>query len=160
VKLWLDDMRPCPDKTWTHCVSARGAMIAMAECSEGSEVFEQASLDHDLGPGDGDGMEVVEWMVKARLWPLLKPTVHSANWHAAKNMKALIDRAGPYRDGQRTFISEEPQVHPGAGYFDNSIGTHMICPDVACCRCTCPGCMYEWRAAGKPTETDCEIHIK
>lgn len=157
MKIWLDDVRPRPDDSWTHCYSAGEAIMQM-----GLNEVEEASLDHDLGPGDGTGMDVVEWIVKTRRWPLKKPRVHSANFHAAKDMQALIDRAGPYRDGIRAFIRPplSPPLHPVIYNQKTPDGTHMLCPDVACCRCACPGCMYEWKAAGKPTESDCEIHIR
>lgn len=158
MKLYLDDVRPLPDSSWTLALTAGDAILAILAIKS-PDIFEAASLDHDLGLNDGNGMDVVEWMVKTRNWPLQKPTVHSANFHAAKDMRALIDRTGPYRaDGTRGFIKKAPRLHPTI--YNDGHGSHMICPDTACCHCPCPGCMYEWRAAGKPTESDCEVHLE
>lgn len=146
MKLWLDDERPVPDETWTAAYTAKEAMLLASQ----HDIVE-ASLDHD----GCDGMDFVEWMVKTRRWPQTKPRVHSSNFWGGGRMRQLIERAGPYNDAgiRKHQVAAERLVHA-----DTRLGTHYDCPDTACCRCACLGCMLEWKASGRPTDTDCEIH--
>jgi hypothetical protein len=152
MKLWLDDERPAPGPEWTVATTSGAAILAVMAAIRKFEVFEACSLDHDLADKQ-TGMDFVDWLAKTRTWPLMKPTVHSANFWGAKNMKALIDRAGPYVDGRRTSESKSRLVHP-----NTRLGTHPDCPDPACCSCACPGCMTDWKATGKPLQQDCGVH--
>jgi hypothetical protein len=99
VKLFLDDVRDPPDRSWTHVRSVREAKALLAI---GNVAF--ASLDHDLGmfevePGVYDedrsaptGYELCVWMAETGLWPKEKPTVHSQNPVGAAAMRQCIER--------------------------------------------------------------------
>ena len=158
-KLYLDDERPCPEG-WTYAQTLNEAVVAAS-----LTVFDEMSLDHDLGLHNGTGYEFVEWLAKTRRWPLRKPVVHSANPWGAKRMQELIDRCGPYHPatGLRTTAvpgHAEAAARVRAGHNDARPvpGTHRECPDPACCPCWCPGCVVEWRQAGRPMPEDCLIH--
>lgn len=61
MKVWLDDVRPPPDDTWTVAKTAKEC-IRLLDTNSGA--VELCSLDHDLGsekPGE-DGYEVLRWI--------------------------------------------------------------------------------------------------
>lgn len=154
-KLYLDDCRD-PYDGWVLARNAREAMYLIA--LEGAPA--QASLDHDLND-NLTGLDFVEWMVKTGKWPWKRPVVHSANPIGAAAMRALIDRAGPYR-GEGVFVTvpglhnvRDDDLHPGE-LKTTVLGTHRECLCPACCRCACPGCMEAWRQAAKPLRRDCK----
>jgi hypothetical protein len=96
MKLWLDDIRPCPEG-YTHARSVNEAirLLEQHEC-------EYASLDHDLGEfseDGGDGFKVVLWMAEHDRWPTSGICVHSANPPGMMRMLADVDRYGPYPPG-------------------------------------------------------------
>jgi len=55
-RLWLDDVRP-PPPGWTWAKTARWAISELYNQS-----YDMVSLDHDLGPGDGNGGEVLRFL--------------------------------------------------------------------------------------------------
>lgn len=105
IRLWLDDVRPAPEG-WTWAKSAREAIEILDR-----ETVQECSLDFDLwhvhfgeGPlatvewqaGCPKGIAVVEHMRRSGRWPKTKPRVHSANPDGAAEMRAAIDKYGPY----------------------------------------------------------------
>lgn len=63
MKLWLDDVRSCPEG-WELALSVNSAIKLILEAGDG---FEFASLDHDLGDyssDGGDGVKLTSWMVR------------------------------------------------------------------------------------------------
>jgi hypothetical protein len=100
VKIFLDDIREPPDDSWTVCRSAQQARELILDCDHR---IEGMSFDHDLGDDeDGTGYDVVLWMAELNeigfrnIWPLKKPTIHSANPVGRDRMAGVIDRYGPY----------------------------------------------------------------
>lgn len=80
MKIWLDDLRPTPDQTWTLVRTPKEA-ISLLESGE----VQLISFDHDLG-FDGEremtGYEVLLWVEEAVAVRGFKPPemrVHSAN---------------------------------------------------------------------------------
>ena len=80
MKIWLDDLRPTPDQTWTLIKTPKEA-IALLESGE----VRLIRFDHDLG-FDGEremtGYEVLLWIEEAVALRGFKPPemrVHSAN---------------------------------------------------------------------------------
>lgn len=57
MKLWVDDEREPPDRTWLIARSVRAATELLRTWSHG---ITHLSLDHDLG--DHDGYSLVTWM--------------------------------------------------------------------------------------------------
>jgi len=93
TKLWLDDIRPCPDN-WVHAKSVREAIRILE-----TGTVTHASLDHDLGEfayDGGDGTALVDYMAESGNFPTVAIRVHSANPVGRSNMLSTIDRYGPY----------------------------------------------------------------
>ena len=90
MKLWVDDERPAPDATW---VVATTSEEAISRLSAMADVFEEVSLDHDLG-GDDTGMKVVDWMASWGFWPKVV-TIHTANPPARDRMLAAVNAEAP-----------------------------------------------------------------
>jgi hypothetical protein len=108
VRLFLDDIRLPPDDTWTVCRTAeeaRGLLLAGP--------IDVATLDHDLGecdecvntfPARGyplvtdtcrhkmNGLQLLEWMRGAGVWPRQKPSVHSLSEKGRPAMVAFIEQ--------------------------------------------------------------------
>jgi hypothetical protein len=59
------------------------------------------SLDHDLGDHEPSGKALVMLMVEGNKWPLYKPQVHSQNPYGRLVMLDLIERYGPYDEGNK-----------------------------------------------------------
>lgn len=96
MKLWLDDVRPVPDSTWTLFHSVKN-LVEFLQAVVVEEI-EEISLDHDLGDyadQGGDGYYAVLWMAEHNQWPKTF-TVHSANEVGARRMLGVADRYGPY----------------------------------------------------------------
>ena len=103
MKLWLDDIRPAPEG-WVWAVSVDKAIYFITS----SNLFEEASLDHDLGDyanEGGNGVQLTDWMAEKNIWPENKIRVHSANPVGVKTMLATIDTYGPYSQGYGTIRS-------------------------------------------------------
>lgn len=108
VKLWLDDIRPAPDNTWTVAKTAKEAMDILS-----MEDVDVADLDHDLGicdsclgsngmdrpdcPCSMTGYDVVKFMAENNIWPKHGTYVHSMNPVGRQNMLEVIKRySGEY----------------------------------------------------------------
>lgn len=118
LKLYLDDIRPTPEG-WTHCFKVEevqeylktrpveymsldhdlGASYLCSncydlakdwrECSQTGCTCECHKTDPQIFPS---GYDLVKWMAEHDLWPINKPTIHSANPAGRVNMQATIDR--------------------------------------------------------------------
>lgn len=107
MKLYLDDIRPCPEG-WTYAQTVSEAVSQVEACLARGETWTHASLDHDLAeehyrisrdgspPHTGTGLDFVDWMIERNMWPEHPPRVHSMNPDGAKRMKQAIVRYGPY----------------------------------------------------------------
>lgn len=116
MNLWLDDVRDpakfgCIGWTWVKTVDAAKAALATGDVVK-------CSLDHDLGACPvclggkteaqwldehdyqsmpncnhfGTGYDLVCWMEETGIWPVERPTVHSANPVGVRRMRAVIDQ--------------------------------------------------------------------
>jgi hypothetical protein len=94
VKLWVDDLRPPPDETWTWAVDSFDALQNLAfSASDGEEGVAEISLDHDLGGADTT-RPVVLWMAEHNRWPSIV-RVHSMNVVGVEWLEGMINRYGP-----------------------------------------------------------------
>ena len=93
-KLFLDDIRPPPDGSWTVARSVRAAWHHITEYGLPIEM----SLDHDLGEGhDADAPVLLHAMINGYLdgdvqflnVKLIKFNVHSANPQGVENLQGL-----------------------------------------------------------------------
>lgn len=58
----------------------------------------EASLDYDLGEGDGpEGYDQLLWMAEHDAWLTEGMSVHSSNPPGSERLRRLIERYGPYR---------------------------------------------------------------
>lgn len=92
MRLFLDDLRPCPDG-WTL---ARTVAEAQAVLVTNRGAVTHASLDNDLGPGTPEGRALCAFMAENDLWPAKGIRVHSSNAPAALAMLDAIRFDGPY----------------------------------------------------------------
>lgn len=110
MKLWLDDERPEPEG-WTRAKNVAEAVAQVIAAAMRNEVWEAASLDHDLAAEHYEtdwvaeygmygntrgreltGLDFVDWMINTKTWPLNKPVVHSMNPVGRDRMRKAIDR--------------------------------------------------------------------
>lgn len=91
-KLFIDDLRQSPDKTWVLVRSSAEAIAWLSNYGCPDVV----SFDHDLG-GEDTAMQVVHWMIGtdmdadgAFIPADFSFTVHSANPVGRENIKGLL----------------------------------------------------------------------
>lgn len=115
MKLWIDDIRNPPDRTWNVC---RTVPEAKEYLNTGVDKIEEMSIDHDMGttgiivgpcfdckenPASMDdcpfcnsmmptGYDLICWMEENDIWPKNPPRVHSQNVVGKKNMELAINR--------------------------------------------------------------------
>ena len=95
MKIWLDDIRPAPDNTWT--VARTPDDFRLLLCFPGR--IEAVSFDHDLGSFvDGEettGSHCATWLTEQCVSDGYVPvwTVHSANPAGAENIAAKMRSA-------------------------------------------------------------------
>ncbi|GBF17613.1 hypothetical protein Br6_05020 [Rhodococcus sp. Br-6] len=92
IRLWVDDLRPAPDR-WLHVTTSAQAISVLRT----GRVVE-LSLDHDLG-GDETAVPVVDWMAEHGVWPAIV-RVHTDNPAGRNRLKGTIIRYHP-TDGYR-----------------------------------------------------------
>lgn len=87
MKLWVDDIRPAPDETWTVAHNYDAAIFWLAQRG-----IKLVSLDHDLGE-DRTGYDIVcaieRWMIEGDYKPPAID-VHSANPVGRRNIMAAV----------------------------------------------------------------------
>jgi hypothetical protein len=89
-RVWLDDVRPPPDDTWTWARTVED-VIALIDRGDVGDL----SLDHEVGEGEREGREVCLWMAEHDTWPAATIAVHSANPVGVDYMCGVIERYGP-----------------------------------------------------------------
>lgn len=95
MKIWVDDIRPPPDDTWTWLYTSKEAVLYLGTVKGNvdkglpNEIFEM-SLDHDLG-GDDTTRPIVLWMCENDFWPV-EVVVHSANPVGREWLEGMIER--------------------------------------------------------------------
>lgn len=94
LKLYLDDVRPCPDG-WRL---ARSFDEAVGILTNHHGTFD-VSLDHDLGNDDYDGTSLVKWFISAGRFPD-DAQIHSANPVGRKNLTFDLAHMRRYQDAQ------------------------------------------------------------
>ena len=96
MKLWLDDTRPAPDG-WLW---VKTAPEAITQLKLKANIFDEVSLDHDLGPMEaGTGYDVAVFIEKGAFDKTLAPfkwTIHSGNPVGAYRMETALYGADRY----------------------------------------------------------------
>lgn len=98
IDLYVDDTRTCHLRGYYHAKTAEEALDVLR-----SQSVNNASFDHDLGPGM-NGYQLVLYLAERsedpdfpmNYWPKNKPMIHSANPVGRENMESVIERYGPY----------------------------------------------------------------
>lgn len=93
TKLFLDDIRPAPDATWTIARSYDEAVAIV----DAYGFPDTVSFDHDLGEDTMTGVSFARFLVDLDLDKATMPasftyTVHSANPVGRDNIVGLLDR--------------------------------------------------------------------
>lgn len=90
MKIYLDDLREVPDKSWTLVRTPQEAFKLIM-----SGQVELASLDHDLGSGQPTGYDVLKWIEEEVFNNNFVPPafqIHTANPVGRRNMYAVIKK--------------------------------------------------------------------
>lgn len=89
IRLWLDDLREMPPE---YTIWVKTAQEAIDILKTGKVV--SASLDHDLGEGNGTGYDVAKFIEReAANLPPIKLQIHSCNPVGIQNMKVALQNA-------------------------------------------------------------------
>jgi hypothetical protein len=93
VKLYVDDLRPCP-QGWDLARNFHEAIVMLS-----SENYDEVSLDHDIASFYGNkemtGRDILNWLIARKLDGMHTPSVvrvHSANPVGCATMEADIQR--------------------------------------------------------------------
>lgn len=109
MKLWIDDIRPAPEKGVIWCKSVNEAKDFIQKWENHSKIWENVSgltqecierkttllidLDHDAGDyvsDGGDYIKLLDWLEETgRNYPI---RIHSMNPVGVQNMRAIIKR--------------------------------------------------------------------
>lgn len=108
MKLWIDDVRPAPDK-YIWCQSVNDAKEYILHCEymnnryrihtsagiESKDEVELIDIDHDAGMyvnDGGDYIKLLDWLEEThRNYPI---HIHSMNPVGVENMRRIIKRNG------------------------------------------------------------------
>lgn len=93
MKLWVDDLRPAPDSTWTVARSFGAAVSKLYSAKQRNLRLEAISLDHDLGE-TSTGYDLLKLVVEYGWWPDVL-TFHTSNVVGRENMSQLARRYAP-----------------------------------------------------------------
>lgn len=100
MNLWLDDVRDPKDPKIQSKFYAEGNEFWVKTADQAIHYLSQdnivsVSLDFDLGPGCGTGLEVAEWMERHMTYKVVW-SVHSTNremrWKMASCLKRMDER--------------------------------------------------------------------
>jgi hypothetical protein len=89
MKLWVDEVRPAPDKNeYAHMHSVMCAIFAIKLNEKKGCPYELIDIDHDAG----DYIKLLDWLKETnRNYPI---RIHSMNPVGVANMRAIIERNG------------------------------------------------------------------
>lgn len=97
MKIWVDDIREPPDKSWVWFKNSEDTIAELASLKFFSGRTDRSpalmSLDHDLG-GDDTSRAIVLWMCEHDFWPV-EVRVHSANPVGVEWLEGMIKRYKP-----------------------------------------------------------------
>lgn len=91
IAIWLDDLRPMPEKFDVHVKTAKEAIDLLKKGN-----VSRISFDHDLGEGAGDGYQVAMFILEQAFLaeiPRLEWQVHSMNVVGKDNITHAMRQA-------------------------------------------------------------------
>jgi hypothetical protein len=95
-KLWLDDVRPPPDLSWTWINNAPAAYNAVLQLD-----IDEISFDHDLGDKFMTGYTIAQAIEERAYFGNIKRmkwSIHSANPVGRDNIHAAMNNADKFWD--------------------------------------------------------------
>lgn len=97
MKIWVDDLRECPDDYDYWFKTTNDAIKLLKECEKyGLDcIIEVLDLDHDAGDYakyGGDYIKIIDWMVENKFSCPVR--IHSGNPVGRANMLRTMDRYG------------------------------------------------------------------
>lgn len=93
--LWVDDIRPAPNKDYVAVRSVYEAQMAVVVSEEAGVPFDVIDLDHDAGDFaafGGDYIKLLDWLEETGR--NYKIHLHSKNPVGVQNMRAIIEHNG------------------------------------------------------------------
>ena len=94
LKIWVDDVRPAPDKSYVWCktVDSVKRLLCDAHITNCYDIA-VIDLDHDAGDyGPPDYIKILDWLEETgRRYPI---HIHSQNVVGVANMRAIIQKNG------------------------------------------------------------------
>ena len=93
MKIWVDDRRPPPDRSWDWVKTSADALTILNNLKYSYKEwieFSTWSLDHDLG-GDDTTRPIVLWFCENDIWPN-EVRVHTANPVGREWLEGMIER--------------------------------------------------------------------
>ena len=97
IKIWVDDIRPCPSDYDQCCKTTQDAIKLLKEYEKygTSSLIEVLDLDHDAGDYakyGGDYIKIIDWMVSVGFTCPIR--IHSGNPVGRANMLCTMERYG------------------------------------------------------------------
>ncbi|WP_281513154.1 cyclic-phosphate processing receiver domain-containing protein [Bacteroides acidifaciens] len=91
MKIWVDDIRPVPNKTYVSTRNVNNCIKMIGECENANIPIELIDLDHDAGiysSCGGDYIKILDWLeATGRNYPI---RIHSMNPVGVENMRRII----------------------------------------------------------------------
>lgn len=102
MRLYIDDVRPTPDRYDARCYTSAGAINIIKYCSKNGIKISEISLDHDAGDCvqfGGDYIEILKWLEKEKYEgkDYCEDTLfcfHTENPVGRDNMRRIIMKCG------------------------------------------------------------------
>lgn len=95
MKLWVDDVRICPNNDYFWAVSVNQAINLIEFTEKLHQYIELIDIDHDAGDyakAGGDYIKLLDWLEETgRNYPI---RIHSMNPVGIENMRRIIKRNG------------------------------------------------------------------
>lgn len=95
MKIWVDDIRPVPNKTYVSARSVNNCIRLICDCENADIPIELIDLDHDAGTYSycgGDYINILKWFeATGRNYPI---RIHSMNPVGVENMRRIISKNG------------------------------------------------------------------
>ena len=95
MKIWIDDVRPVPDETYTAVQSVDTCIEQICACEDSHVPIALIDLDHDAGAYfgcGGDYIRILDWLeTTGRNYPI---RIHSMNSVGVENMRRIIRKNG------------------------------------------------------------------
>lgn len=93
MKLWIDDVRPLPNDSYTLCKSVNEAKKTIERLEAQGTPIELIDIDHDAGDYASDGgdyIRLLDWLEETERRYTIR--IHSMNPVGVENMRRIIQK--------------------------------------------------------------------